>query len=484
MSAVHAVMFDLDETLVNTSELAAYRENGNREELRKNINLSKIYPCVTSILKAIKDKKIPLALISNSPRWYIDIILRHHNIEVFDVIISYDDVGRHGKKPSGNGIDKAMATLNLTKENNIIYIGDRDIDFNAAYNCYIKPVAPSWATRVPIDQIPAAILNSKTLIDSLDNFHEISLVADLTAQNKTFNFEKKQLNFIPLNEKGQTVTIADDTKIIALGRYFSQTSSLMAAHHEAHQLSRDIYTKEETESFVFPQYYVDLMVKVIDSLHMYIQEKTTNTFDIITVIPSKKGKNSRLENLLKRIDRKSNLQVNFIADIFEFTDSAPTLKTIGSTSNREKTLQNNLFLKEKYASQLKNKSILIIDDVFTTGSTFRRAFELTRQAGVNFYFGVCLSKTVSFLEKLEPCPLCSSPLIIKKNKKSSIHFIGCSKYRDGCKYKRDIKVGTCPRCNRNLVRKQNKNTKEYFHSCEGYFDKENKCSYTESCTIA
>ena len=54
-----------------------------------------------------------------------------------------------------------------------------------------------------------------------------------------------------------------------------------------------------------PEYYVDLFVKVVDSLPKYAFDSEDSHFDIVTVIPAKKEKNPRLENFLKRVEKKS-----------------------------------------------------------------------------------------------------------------------------------------------------------------------------------
>ncbi|MBF4438350.1 hypothetical protein ERJ77_28460, partial [Vibrio anguillarum] len=158
----------------------------------------------------------------------------------------------------------------------------------------MKPIAPSWAKKEPIAQIPAAILNSETLIDNLFNYDELALIADRTASNRAFNFPKKQMNFIPLNEKGELVPLnREDVKLIALGRYFSQSSTLTAKLHENHALSKDIVAKELSETYIIPEFYVDLLARVVETLPLWVFEGMGRVFDIITVIPSKKNKNPR-----------------------------------------------------------------------------------------------------------------------------------------------------------------------------------------------
>ncbi len=478
---VEAVIFDLDDTLVSTSNLEQYRKSGDREGLKENISRSRVFDPVPDMLRDIKNKGVRLALVSNSPRWYINQVLEFHNIELFGVIVAYDDVGQTGVKPSGRGIELALEKLELTKDRNVIYVGDKDIDFVAAYHCNVKPIAPSWATTHPIDQVPAAILNSTSLLSSLDDYDSISLIADRTALERTFEFDKRQLNFIPLNEQGQVSALKkENIRLIALGRYFSQGSTLTASYHEAHQLSKDIFAKEESETYVIPQYYVNLMAKVVESLPKYALENVGAHFDIVTVIPAKKRKNPRLENFLRRIEIESNSKSKFIPDIFEFSHGATSLKTLGSFAKRQAELKDMLHLKRKYAHLLAGKSVLVIDDVLTTGASFGRSFELLEQCGSIFSMGVCLAKTVSVAEELGCCPECDSILQVKTNSKTGIHFIGCTGfYETRCGYSKSIIAAECPQCGDNLVKRFNSKDKSYFYGCEGY--SKTRCNYTEPC---
>ena len=325
-----AVLFDLDDTLVATSRLEEYRTTHDVEGLKSNIHKSKIYAPVKKMLENIREKGVPLGLVTNSPRWYAEAVLKYHDIELFDVTICYDEVGFGGVKPSTKGIELALRALGLNNHSKVIYVGDQDIDFVAAYTAGIKPIAPSWAKRDPIAQIPAAIINSEHLIAFLDDYDEISLIADRTALKRAFDFPKKQLNFLPLSEEGELVPLKkEDIKLISFGRYFSQSNPLTAQLHENHQLSKDIYAKELSRSYIIPQYYVNLLSRVVESLPKFVFGTEQKGFDIVTVIPAKKGKNPRLENMLGRIKTEAITNSDFIPDLFEFSTGAEKPKDIG-----------------------------------------------------------------------------------------------------------------------------------------------------------
>ncbi|WP_088124459.1 HAD-IA family hydrolase [Vibrio cholerae] len=482
MVKVDAVLFDLDDTLVNTYRLKKFRESGDRRGLNENLSHSNLFRPVNEILEAIKKSDIPLGLVTNSPRWYTEEVLKFHGIDIFDVKVCYDDVGSEGVKPSDKGIRLALEKLNLHSRSNVIYVGDQETDYIASYIAGVKPIAPSWAKKEPIAQIPAAILNSETLIDNLFNYDELALIADRTASNRAFNFPKKQMNFIPLNEKGELVPLnREDVKLIALGRYFSQSSTLTAKLHENHALSKDIVAKESSETYIIPEFYVDLLARVVETLPLWVFEGMGRVFDIITVIPSKKNKNPRLENMLNRIAKKAQTKSAFIPDLFEFSVGAESLKTLGGKDRRMLELESHLDIKQKYKGSIVGKSVLVIDDIITTGSTFTYAFKLLENERVEFSFGTCLAKTVSVKEDAKICPDCGKLLKVRIQRATGIHFYGCTGFFEKinrCNYSEAIIVKACPKCGDGMTTKSNRTTGEHFLACEGY-NKEHRCTYME-----
>jgi FMN phosphatase YigB (HAD superfamily) len=454
-----AIIFDLDDTLVATSKLEKYRTTKDIDGLKKNLSESTIYAPVRGILESIRKKGIPLGLVTNSPRWYVDEVLKFHDIEVFDAIVCFDDVGPSGLKPRPDGLKMVLKQLHLDNSKNVIYIGDKGTDFIAAYHVAIRPVAPSWASRDPMDVIPATIMNSETLIENLDDFDEFSLAADRTAGKECFDYPKKQLNFLPINEDGKLVALnRDKIRIVALGRYFSKTSNLAHELHGIHPLSKEIAKKDESENYEIPDYYIDLLTKSVESLALFMLSKNED-FDIVTVIPAKQGKNARLERMLDKIESKSGSSARHIKDLFVFKEGAQSLKTLGGRDARESEVNAKLFIKNQYADILKGQKILIIDDVTTTAATFNRGFELLSDFDAAFSMGLCLAKTVSmrdFEDKL--CSKCGRVMQIVTNKTSGIQFYTCTGYFDNksCNEKEHLPVKDCNQCGGFMYKKQNK----------------------------
>lgn len=399
-NTVEAILFDLDNTLINTNSLQEYRESTNKQPLTdEQLSTTKLYPKTKTILDKLKQNNITLGIVTNSPRRYALDILEHHNIkDFFDTIVTYNEVGPDGIKPSPKGINLALSNLKLNSNNNILFIGDDAKDINASYAAGIKPLAPAWASKEFIGQMPAAMISTQCLTEELNNYNHIDLIADRCANFNTFDIDKKWLFFIPMNKDGKIGAIKkDEIDFICLGRYFSQKNKLTAKIHEQHTLSKEIYKKETDPKYVAPEYWVELLSFFIDKTPEYLFNDKEK-FDIITVIPAKKGNNKRLENLLTRLSRHSkNPKTAYISDLFYFSEGAKSLKTLGR-DEREREIKKNLNFNPKYASIIENAKILIIDDVITTGSTLKGAKLLLEKMQPQRVLSIALAKTVSISE--------------------------------------------------------------------------------------
>ncbi|NQZ89076.1 MAG: HAD-IA family hydrolase [Colwellia sp.] len=481
MLKLDAAIFDLDNTLCLTDSLEKIRCSGNpallTDEALAGVSLIK---CIPKVLNELKKQDVKLGLVTNSPRWYVEILLKHLNLSDFESIITHTDVGHANIKPSPVGINKAIAELGLSNSHNIIYVGDNYRDFVAAYAAGVKPIAPSWGSKKPITQMPAAVLSSDSLIDDINDFEHMCLIADRCAESASFNIPKKHLYFAPMNLEGNVVALdRDQISLVTFGRYFSQKSELTAKYFEKHKLSQHIAEKESNPRFVAPEYWVDLFGHAIIELAKFFIDEGSR-FDIITVIPSKKGKNPRLENLLKRIKRKSSVSSTFIPDLFYFEDDAKSLKTLGGKDKREAEIARVLKINTKHVALLQGSKVLIIDDILTTGATFRGAFNLLSEYKPTKILGLCLAKTVNTTQDIKECPECNRSMRLAKNGKTGIHFWSCTGFfeQPQCKKTAPMKIKDCPKCGDIIY------TKPYrtgnFLACQGYYNKENKCDYTEN----
>ena len=190
MNKYKVLLFDLDGTLCDTDEMivqtmqAIYKEfkpvkERTREELyyfsgppirdtlanefpdqdpdymydvfkkvSKGFYKDYVYPYKDEIeiLTALKEKGYRLGVVTNKGLPLTIYSLEICHIEsLFDVIISADDVAI--PKPDPTGINKALEKLGIKNKEEVLYIGDNDIDYVTASNAGVDTLLVTWGPR-------------------------------------------------------------------------------------------------------------------------------------------------------------------------------------------------------------------------------------------------------------------------------------------------------------------------------------------------
>ena len=190
MNKYKVLLFDLDGTLCDTDEMivqtmqAIYKEfkpvkERSREELyyfsgppirdtlgnefpdqdpdymydvfkkvSKGFYKDYVYPYKDEIeiLTALKEKGYRLGVVTNKGLPLTIYSLEICHIEsLFDVIISADDVAI--PKPDPTGINKALEKLGIKNKEEVLYIGDNDIDYVTASNAGVDTLLVTWGPR-------------------------------------------------------------------------------------------------------------------------------------------------------------------------------------------------------------------------------------------------------------------------------------------------------------------------------------------------
>ena len=190
MNKYRLLLFDLDGTLANTDEMVVqsfyalykiykpkvirtreelYYFSGPpiRETVKKEFpdynpkemheafsKISKGFyaPYVTAyedeieVLKALRKQGYLLGVVTNKGKPLTKYTLEICHIEdLFDVVISADDVS--APKPNPEGIYKAMELLNIDNKKDVLYIGDNDIDYYTGDNAGVDTMLVSWGPR-------------------------------------------------------------------------------------------------------------------------------------------------------------------------------------------------------------------------------------------------------------------------------------------------------------------------------------------------
>lgn len=482
---VPAILFDFDNTIANTESLREIRETGRYDDLdEESMAKVRLYKPVPELLATLRAKGIRLGVVTNSGSGYIRRVFDHLELnDKFDTVVTYSDVKAEGMKPSPKGLQLALHNLGLKASAEILYVGDENHDHVAAYHAGITPVMPSWATRKAVSMAPALEMSSRMLLDYVSDPDEYRLFAERCAELQTAVYDRKQVYFLPLDLSANVVTVKDEMSSFCLGRYYSQKAASTAWLHDHHALSQEIVKKEEQATFEIPPYWVQMLAHVVRKGPKFAFEDK-HPFDVLTVIPGKKGKDPRLERLLAEMQvlmAADEHKPQFIPDVLYFVDDALSQKRLGR-ADRSFEARRALQINERQAAQLVGKTVLVIDDVVTTGSTLERAQELCMRAGAAKAMGLAIAKTVSIMEDERQCVMCGRPMKVKKAGASGDRFWGCSGYRDEenpCKHTEPLIKKECPRCERAMRIRTNGRTGEKFWGCTG-FRETPQCNYSEN----
>lgn len=130
----------------NTSEdvsekcLAVFKEHYSANSLVE----TKPYNGITDMLKALKEKKIKTAVVTNKMHTAAADIVEFFFGSLIDVTVG--QVDGVAQKPNPDGIYSALEKLGISGEN-AIYVGDSEVDCITAKNAGIPCIGVTWGFR-------------------------------------------------------------------------------------------------------------------------------------------------------------------------------------------------------------------------------------------------------------------------------------------------------------------------------------------------
>lgn len=168
VQTMNAIYKDYKPTKIRTREELYYfsgppiRETLKREfpdydpdlmyEVFKKVSRDFYAPCVKAyqdeveVLKAFKDNGYLLGVVTNKGRPLTIYSLELCGIDkLFDVVVSADDVSN--PKPDPTGVYDAMKKLNIDSKEDVLYVGDNDIDYITASNAGVDAMLVTWGPR-------------------------------------------------------------------------------------------------------------------------------------------------------------------------------------------------------------------------------------------------------------------------------------------------------------------------------------------------
>lgn len=105
---------------------------------------TKPYEGITELIEELANRKILAAVVTNKAEEAAKILCKAKFGDVFDLVIG--DNGIDKLKPAPDNVFRAMQELNIEK-NEVLYVGDSDVDMITAKNAGIESVGVTWGFR-------------------------------------------------------------------------------------------------------------------------------------------------------------------------------------------------------------------------------------------------------------------------------------------------------------------------------------------------
>jgi HAD superfamily hydrolase (TIGR01549 family) len=406
---IRAVVFDLDETLLDTSMLRASRVPGRRDRLARRMDEVQLYHDGLSLLQAadlpghVKTLGLPVGVLTHSPRWYAERLLDAFDIH-FDALITGSDA--YPMKPDPTSL-RAIATELGVPVEECMMVGDDAADVGAAQNAGALSVGVAWMRRAPEAWRrcwpDVAVARPDRVIDVIENADPRRTFAEATlAGNK------------PLWHWGSLLRLGGG--IYGTGRYFSTTDK----RHPTSALSRLIIEGKENPDA--GERLALLIGGVADT-----NWKGTQVDLITSVPPAPGGEYDRFESIRAALAEKTGVREN--GEVLSQLHGDDDYKHHGPKTRLERA-------RKRFGSvHLDGEHVLLLDDVITSGGQTQDCRRAMLANGARKVTVLAFAVTQDRLPR--ECPECGGLLrLVTSGYKP---FIGCSNFNPlGCRYKEAV----------------------------------------------
>jgi HAD superfamily hydrolase (TIGR01549 family) len=160
------VIFDLDQTLANTSVVSELRRAGRWSDVMKRVSSIEIYPGIHQLIEGLSIRKVPLAIVTKSPDMIPKAFVRHHGWPI-TIIVGYHQVKK--RKPDPEGLLLAIKKAGIPAER-VSHVGDHAEDTAAARAAGVLAIGAAWGSDDIESLRTSAPDHMFSLVDDLSEF--------------------------------------------------------------------------------------------------------------------------------------------------------------------------------------------------------------------------------------------------------------------------------------------------------------------------
>lgn len=196
----------------------------------------------------------------------------------------------------------------------------------------------------------------------------------------------------------------DEVQMYVVGRYFGHRHYM----NQLHPYSSSIYLNKKTGK-TYEGVFNDIFGKIYAAVITHLNKG--QKIDGVCSVPVKPGKENRFAEALNMICRDCNIED--LSPNFSCTKVYSDQKGL-NYEEREKNI-NGVF---KYEGNLTGKTVVLIDDIVTTGATLRECIRILRNAGAEEILVVVMAINqldTPYWSTAHPkvsCPVCGNKMIL------------------------------------------------------------------------
>ena len=409
---IELLLFDLDNTLLRTSDLESFRGGAGLnpsptyaaqlEQSVISIPRRDIYPQEYLLELKKKYRDLKFGIFTRAPRAYVKVLLEMRYPKVkWDAVIAYEDV-RGQTKPNPEGIKLAATMVGVKHVDRIVLVGDEVADISAAYRAGVWAVAETSAWPSPktapqywvLERIPDAVISGPNdLSNFLDHSDDYPALFDQWMQRKGPLPAHVRRRVEAINHFDHSGDRRRWVSIELLGRRFSDHPDLQA-RRSWHQATHEIEGAKNLK--LFPAHWIGA---IRDAIARHVIDVSGCQYTITTV-PAKPGRVPRLEYLLQQLSQAhaadpqcKNAKLRFVIGLLAYRPGVRSQH--GDHLDRLERFVNvrdHLYVNPGH--QL-NGTIIVLDDVTTSGASLFYAYHYLTEAGATHVIPISLTKAVS-----------------------------------------------------------------------------------------
>ena len=142
------------------------------DDYNKNCDINtKPYDGILDVIKWLKQNNIKIAVLSNKPHIDTVTVMQKYFPNTFDYVCGKKDCNRI--KPHSDGVIEIMNNFNIKNNNNVVFIGDSEVDVQTGLNAKLKTIACTWGFRT-IEELQGAHYFANAPKELINIFEEIN----------------------------------------------------------------------------------------------------------------------------------------------------------------------------------------------------------------------------------------------------------------------------------------------------------------------